>query len=320
MKHLFIINPKVRKLAGQLDTIVEEIRTFFLNYPQIQYAIHITRWRRDAEGFTRRYADGAAEIVRIYAVGGMGTFFEVINGAAGLPNVQVTLLPFGIENVFLHYFGKDTEERFLILRNMVFSQCISFDLIRCGSKLAAGFCLIGVEAVAAVTGRNIIEHLGLLSGKNIWTAAIYFFIALYQGSQKKNIRHYRLDIDGNSFSGDYTSIIIANQPHLGAVMYPAEEARPDDGILDIYVIKPSPSYQRIQMSIDYIKGRYAKWPRAIQHYQGKRISIVSDLVMPMCLDGEMFFNTNIQVEVVPHGMDFTGPLGGDAGKVSLWPV
>jgi diacylglycerol kinase family enzyme len=315
MKHLFVINPKARRLAGRVDEVAEEIRAFFRNYPQIQYDIHITRWRRDAEGFTRRYVNGAAEIVRVYAVGGMGTFFEIINGAAGQPNVQVTLFPFGVENSFLHYFGKEIMERFLMLRNLVFSQCISLNLIRCGNKLGISFCLIGVEAMAAGTGNAIIDSLKHLPCRHIWTTVIYFFSNLYYMAQKKNIRHYRINIDGNSFGGEYLNIHIANQPHYGAGMRPAAGGRPDGNLIDIYVSKPVPFYQRIKYASDYISGQYAKWPQAITHYRGKRVSIISDMVMPVCLDGEIFFDTVIQAEVVPHAADFTGPAGiGSAGR------
>jgi diacylglycerol kinase family enzyme len=315
MKHLFVINPKARRLAGRVNEITEEIRAFFLNHPQIRYDIHITRWRRDAEGFTRRYVDGAAEIIRVYAVGGNGTLFEVINGVAGLPNVQVTLFPFGVENSFLYCFGKDNVERFSTLRNLVFSHCISLDLIRCGNKFGTGFCIVGMDAMTAGTGKAIINSLNFIPCGNVWTAGIYFLVALYFMAQSKSIRHYRIDIDGYSFGGEYLNILIANQPYEGARIHPAAEARPDDGFIDIYMSKPVPFHQRINYISDYVKGRYTKWPQHIKHYRGKRVSIVSDTVMPVCFDGEIFFDTVIQAEVVPHAADFTGPAGiGFAGR------
>jgi diacylglycerol kinase family enzyme len=315
MKHLFIVNPKARRLVGRLDEVVEDIRDFFLNYPQIQYDIHITRWRRDAEGFTQRYVNGAVEIVRVYAVGGMGTLFEVINGAVGLPNVQVTLFPFGIENSFLLCFGRANIERFSTLRNLVFSQCISLDLLRCGNKFGMGFCLIGMEAMTAGTGKAVIDRLNFLPCGKFWTTAVYFFFGFYYRAQKKNLRYYRIDIDGNSFGGEYLTILIANQPYYGAKMRP--EARPDDGFIDVYVSKPASFHHHIKYTADYVKGQYTKWPQLIEHYRGKRVSITSDMVMSVCLDGEMFFDMVVQAEVVPHAVDFTRPANiGFAGKDS----
>jgi diacylglycerol kinase family enzyme len=316
MKHLFIVNPYARKLIGRVDEIVEDIRVFFFNnHQQIKYDIHITRWRRDAEGFVRRYVNGAPEIVRVYAVGGTGTFFEIINGVAGLPNVQVTIFPFGIHNSLLHYFGEAMVERFQTLSNLVFSRCISLDLIRCCNKFGVGFCLIGVEAMSVQMGRSIINKLKFLSSEGRWTKAIYFCSGLYYMSQKKTIRHYRIDIDGKSFGGEYLNILIANQPYYGSKMSPALDARPDDGFLDIYIAKPVPFHQRIGFVSDYMNGQYTKWFPFITHYRGRRVSITSDVVIPICFDGEMFFDTVIQAEVVPHAMNFTGPTGIDtAGR------
>ncbi|MDR0761346.1 MAG: hypothetical protein LBF74_14765 [Treponema sp.] len=315
MKHLFIVNPKARRLAGRVDEVVEDIRAFFLNYQQIQYDIHITRWRRDAEGFVRCYVNGAAEIVRVYAVGGTGTFFEVINGAVGLPNVQVTIFPFGIQNSSLHYFGQAHRERFLTLSNLVFARCLSLDLIRCGNKFGAGFCLAGMEAMSVKTGKAIIDSFKFLSCEDAWTSVVYLCTGLYYMAQKKSIRQYRIDIDGNSFGGEYFNITIANQPYCGGNMRSALEARPDDGFIDIYITKPVPLHQRIQFSVDCLKGQYTKWPHLVSHYRGKRVSITSDVVMPICFDGETFFDTAIHAEVVPHGIDFTGPIDIDsAGK------
>jgi diacylglycerol kinase family enzyme len=307
MKHLFIVNPKARRLAGRVDEVVEDIRHFFLNYPQVQYDIHITRWRRDAEGFARRYVNGAAEIVRVYAVGGMGTLFEVINGVAGMPNVQVTLFPFGIENSFLLCFGRANIERFTTLKNLVFSQCISLDLIRCGNKFGMGFCLIGVEAMTAGTGKAIIDRLNFLPCGKGWTSAVYFFSGFYYMAQKQNRRYYRIDIDGNSFGGEYLNILIANQPYYGAPI--SSEARPDDGFIDVYVLKPVSFYQYIKNTFKYVKGHYTKWPQLVKHYRGKRVSVASDMVMSVCLDGEIFFDMVIQAEIVPHAVDFTRPAG-----------
>jgi diacylglycerol kinase family enzyme len=202
-------------------------------------------------------------------------------------------------------------ERFLTLRNLVFSRCVSLDVIRCGNKFGMNFCLIGVEAMTAGTKKAVIDSLKFLPCKHILTFAIYFFISLYYMAHKKNIRYYRIDIDGNSFGGEYLNILIANQPYYGKMMRPAADARPDDGFIDIYLSRPVPFHKRVKYASDYIAGRYTKWPQAVTHYRGKRVSIVSDMVMPVCLDGEMFFDTVVQAEAVPHAADFTGPI--DAG-------
>jgi diacylglycerol kinase family enzyme len=310
MRHLFIINPDAHQLKGRTDDVIREIRSFFANYPQIRFDIHVTRWKRDAVGFTRRCVSGAGEIVRVYAVGGMGTLFEVINGVIGLPNVQVTAWPFGIDNSFLYYFGEKTIDWFRSLRNLVFSGVRALDVIRCGSNYSICSCYMGLEAVSAQYGDRIINRSGFFSQ---WAGGVYFTIAMYHALKKENEQPYHVSIDGLPLNGNYISLLIANQPYYAKGMYPAVDARPNDGILDLYLLRAAPGLKIIAMASDYVKGSYHKWPHNILHFRGKTITISSDQIMSICLDGEMFFDAVVEYEVIPHAVDFVCPPGTGIG-------
>ncbi|MDR1024823.1 MAG: hypothetical protein LBL56_03790 [Treponema sp.] len=307
MRHLFIINPKAFFIRGQTNKICQEIQSFFAAFPQVKYDIHITRWKRDAVGFTHRYVSAADRIVRVYAVGGMGTLFEVINGVAGLPNVQVACWPFGIDNTFLCYFGQDRIERFRSLKNLVFSGVSTFDLIKCGNNYGICTGYMGIEAIASQQGDSIIENVDFLPGWIIRTGSIYLALALYYSAKKETIQSYRVMIDGFSLRGTYRSILIANEPFLSKGLAPAVDARPDDGILDVYLIQSVPGFKMPPLIFDYVRGRYDKWPHYISHYQAKTVSIVTDQIMHICIDGEHFYDTAVEYEVVPRAVDFVCP-------------
>jgi diacylglycerol kinase family enzyme len=308
MRHLFVINPKAYLLKERTGEVIREIRAFFANYPRILYDIHVTRWKRDAVGFTRRYVSGAPEIVRVYAVGGMGTVFEVLNGVFGLPNVQITTWPFGIDNAFIHYFGKDIRERFFSLRNLVFSGVSSFDVIRCGNNygICAGF--MGLEAFASQRGETILKNLGWAAN---WSSGIYLASALFSGPQKEWELSYKILVDGLPLHGKYISVLVANQPYYAKGLNPAVDAEPNDGVLDIYLVRNVPGLKLLAMASDYVHGRYRKWPRAVSHFRGKTITVTSQEVMSICIDGELFYDASVEYEVIPHAVDFVCP---DAGK------
>jgi diacylglycerol kinase family enzyme len=317
MRHLFIVNPKALMLRGRTDEICREIRSFFAKYPEIVYFIHVTRWKRDAVGFTRRFVSGAAEIVRVYAVGGMGTLFEVLNGIIGMPNVQVTSWPFGVDNSFLFYFGKDKIERFHSLRNLVFSGTVSLDVIRCGNNygICAGY--MGLEAIASSQGDRIIERVDALTEFLGNHSAVYVAAALYHGIKRDTEQSFKLVLDGLPLHGNYISILIANQPYYGNGLRPAPEAEPDDGTLDIYVTRAVSGIQFIPMALDYVQGHYYRWPQSIHHFRGKKLAVSSDQMIPICIDGELFYDTAIEYEVVPQAVDFVCP---GAGNSALPPV
>ncbi|MDR0641846.1 MAG: hypothetical protein LBG07_05225 [Treponema sp.] len=309
MKHLFIVNPKAFFLKGRVDDVCSDICLFFVNYPQLEYEIHVTRWKRDAVGFTRRYVSTADRIVRVYAVGGMGTLMEIINGVVGLPNVQVAAWPFGVDNAFLRYFGKDRMEHFRSLRNLIFSGVSSFDLIRCGNNfgICAGF--MGLEAISARNGDRILGNADFMPGWLAHSGVIYLALCVYYGISKKISQSYQVIIDGTPLYGNYSSILVANQPYLGSGLQPAVEARPDDGFLDVYLIRPVTNYKLAVLALDYAQGRYYKWPQYISHYRGKTITVSSDQIMDICLDGEHFYDVTVEYQAVPHGLDFVCPAG-----------
>jgi diacylglycerol kinase family enzyme len=313
MRHLFIVNPKARLLKGRTEDIVREIRIFFGNYPQIKYSLHVTRWKRDAVGFTRRYVSGAEEIVRVYAVGGMGTLFEVINGVIGMPNVQIASWPFGLDNSFLYYFGADRMELFRSLRNLVFSRVAAFDLIRCGNNYGICSGFMGLEARAALDGDRLIDSVNFTipwSVRALHPGGFYMAAAIYHGLKKDRAQSYHVMIDGMPVHGIYTSILVANQPYYSKKMRPAMEAEPDDGILDIYLTRPVPRIKFFRIAADYAQGRYYKWPNSISHFRGKGISVSSDQMMTICIDGEIFFDASIEYEAIPRAVDFVCPGAG----------
>jgi diacylglycerol kinase family enzyme len=307
MRHLFIINPRAFFLKGQVDDVCREIHAFFAGFPHIKYDIHITRWKRDAVVFVHRYVSAADRIVRVYAVGGMGTLFEVINGVVGLPNVQVACWPFGIDNTFLWYFGKDRIGYFRSLKRLVFSGVSSFDLIKCGNNygICAGY--MGVEAMASQHGDSIIETMDFLPRWLIRTGGIYLALALYYCFKKETNQSYRVMLDGHPMYGKYRSILIANEPYLSSGLKPAVEARPDDGMLDVYLIQQVPNFKIPSLVLDYARGHYDKWSSHIFHYRAKTVDISSEQIMHICIDGEHFYDAAVNYEIVPCAVDFVCP-------------
>jgi diacylglycerol kinase family enzyme len=303
VKHLFIVNPSSSGVKGKVPGVVGKITSFFGDYPSMRYDIHVTRWKRDAVGFVRKYALASDEYVRVYAVGGTSTLFEVINGVIGLPNVQVANYPLGLGNSFLHCFGDRQFHLFLSLRNLVFSGTIPIDVIRCGYNYGIAFGLLGIESYACRDGDLFMEKTGL--GVDL----CYIGAGMYNYLWLNEIQEYSVNLDGSTLDGEYLTIFIANQPCYGIKMNPGPDARPNDGLLDLYLIKKPPKHKIPQTLYDYIHGFYRKWPEYIDHYTGRRLSISSGDIMCACIDGEIFYDTAIDFEIMPYAVDFVCPPG-----------
>ena len=302
MKHLFVINPKAKQIKGHVATFVKNINDFFLSYPWIKYDIHLTRWRRDAEGFIQRYVSDSQEMVKIYALGGTGTLFEVVNGVIGLPNVQITAQPLGALNSFIRSFGEDKLEQFCSLRNLFFSKIITIDALRCGKKYCISKSFIGILAKSSQVYDAFSGIIPLSVSKCLLLSGLYEVMSKTIHSQ-----YYTIEIDGNSYSGEYISIMVANEPYCGPGMTPAQGACPTDGLLDVYLVKAASRFTILRMIYDYEYGHHEKWPNNIFHLRGKSVSISSDEYVPINMDGELFYDKSIQYDIIPQAIDFACP-------------
>lgn len=177
MKHLFIINPNAARVKGNVANIVESIDSFFCDMKMENYQIHVTRYVRDGMGIANRFARTTNEPLRIHAIGGSGTLYEVVNGTIGLPNVQLATYPYGKKNYCVRNFDKNREYKFMSLRNQVFSNTLPVDTIRCG----------GTYGVCGAATKPVFKN----------------------GRVRER---YNVSIDNRDYSGHYFAVNIATMP------------------------------------------------------------------------------------------------------------
>lgn len=304
MKHLFIINSKAEQIAGHVDELEEHIKSFFSVNPKEEYSIHKCRWKRDASGFTRRTINDATEIIRVYALGGSGTLFEVINGIVGMPNAQVAWYPLGSNNSLLYTFGSGEKiALFQSLQNLCFSRVITMDTIKAGNHYMIANALIGTEAEAGKVGESLTKKIPF--SKNFYyTAREYVRPIFHQHSQ-----FYRFETENVSIEGEFYSILLTNVSAYGMGLQPASDAVFNDGYMDIYAIKPMPWKKSPMIISDYMNGSYDKWPEYISHYRCKKLHISSNTTMTIRLDGELFYDTSLDFEICPASVNFVCPPG-----------
>jgi diacylglycerol kinase family enzyme len=302
MKHLFIVNPTAWKVRGRVAQVKEDIEACFRNYPQLSCNIHVTRWRRDAVGYIKRFCRQEPGLVRIYAVGGVGTLFEVVNGAMGLPNIQVACYPLGRNNSFIHAFRAEGFHVFCELENLVFADAAPVDVIRCNGSYCLGFSFFGAEALADVQSGDLVARTFFPPG------LCHAYAGVSALSRSSALQHYSVTLDDRlCLDGDYLSAFVANQPFYGYGMCPGIDAAPNDGLLNLYLWRPLPRMTRLKIFRDYLRGQYYRWRNYILHYPFKRLSIASDDLIAISLDGEFSYATTLEYEIMPDALDFVCP-------------
>ena len=295
MKHCFLVNPA----AGKKDS------TFFCTTQikelcrELDYEILVSKKPGDLTRFAREAAETGEE-VRLYACGGDGTLNEVINGAAGHSNVSVTCWPVGSGNDFVKIFSDPA--RFRSLADLLDAEEASFDLIRCGSHYAVNICSLGIDARIAAEMAGF-KKIPLLSGFGAY--ALSTLVNVIKGIHEP----YTVELNGEVIDGDQTLICICSGRYYGGGFNPVPDAEPDDGVLEVLMIKPVSRLQVANLIGDYKAGKYRQLPEWIRHFRTDRVTVRCRKNTVVNLDGEVIWATDVTFENCPQSLRFAFPRG-----------
>ena len=297
MKHIFIINPA----AGKYDKTEEysaQIRSVFAKR-QDEYAICVSRFAGDCRNIAAEYA-ASGEEVRLYACGGDGTLNEVVNGAVGFPNAAVTHWPGGSGNDTIKMFSDPGA--FRDLERLADGEETKLDLIRCGDTWSVNILSIGFDAKVG-TDITRFKRLPLVSGKGAYILSIIANI-LHGLSE-----HYVVTINGETVDAEQTVICICNGRWYGGGFNPVPDAEPDDGLLDVLLVKKMGLFRALAVIGHYQKGEYKNYPELIRHEQCTALTIESDGESVVNVDGEAIYTKKAEIELVPGAIRFFYPKG-----------
>lgn len=298
MKHLFIINPA----AGKYDKtgeVTQRVRAA-CDKRCLAYEILVSR----APGDCAKIAHAAAQTgdpVRIYACGGDGTLNEVVNGVVGFRNAAITHLPGGSGNDFIKIFSDPLA--FGDVGRLLEGDVATLDAICCdGDHYALNVCSMGFDARIG-TSISKYKRLPFVSGAGAYflSTGVNFVKGLHE--------HYVVDIDGELFDDRQTMICVLNGRYYGGSFNPVPEAEPDDGLLDVLLVKAVSRASVPGIIGKYKTGQYARYPDVIRHFRARRIAIRCDKPGEINLDGELLMAKETTFEVVPRALRFIYPKG-----------
>ena len=122
--------------------------------------------------------------------------------------------------------------------------------------------------------------------------------------------HYVVTLDETeTVDAEQTMICICNGRWYGGGFNPVPEAEPDDGLLDVLLVKKVTLLQVPGVIGGYQKGRYADYPQLIRHVRCRRLRIRSDKPSVVNVDGEAIYTDDAQIELIPAAVRFFYPKG-----------
>lgn len=301
MKHLFIVNPVCGKGISH-ERCAEGIVEAMKNAGITDYEIHVTTAPRDGYEYTKKEVD-KGEPIRVYACGGDGTLYEVVNACACKKNAEVAAYPLGSGNDFIRIFGDKKS-----LRNVsdhVNGTPMEFDLIKCGDQYAINQCSMGIDAEICAK-QSSFKKLPFLSGEAAYTAALLF---CFIGKMKSR---FTITIDDEEpFTSDVLFAFCGNSRWYGGGYMAGPKALTYDGLLDFVVVKKDCTRLKLLSLIKpYKNGQHLDWERTI-FKRGKKMTVRSEKLAAVNVDGETEYVKESTFEIVEKGIKFVVPACSD---------
>lgn len=297
MKYVFLINPA----AGKCDQTKRytEIIDRMCGARKLEYAVAVSRQAGDLTAFARAEAE-TGQPVRLYACGGDGTLNEVVNGAVGFDNAAVTHFPGGSGNDFIRIFSDPSA--FSDLERLLDGEETQFDLIQCQDSYAINVCSMGLDARI---GTDIARYkrLPLVSGSGAYILST--LVNVLRGIHQP----CRLEIGDEVIDGEQTMVFIANGRWYGGGFHPVPEAEPDDGMLEVLIVKAVSRLKVAQVIGQYKAGGYRRFPDIILHRRCRALTVHCEKDSVINLDGELRRGRDVTIRVAKEKIRFFFPRG-----------
>ncbi len=224
-KLYFVINP----ISGthRKDNLREKIEQY-IDKEHFDYDFFYTEYPLHAREICENAVRNKVDIV--VAVGGDGTINEVVNGIHG-SEILLGILPFGSGNGLARHLKIPFNLRDAIeLINKGHFQKI--DTISVNNRIFVNVAGIGFDAMVAKKFSKSLKR-GFLS---------YFKIVSKEYNYYRP-KKYRLIIDGQQIVTKALMIVFANSDQFGYNTSIAPDAKIDDGLMDICIVKKVPALQ-----------------------------------------------------------------------------
>lgn len=295
MKHLFIINPNAGK-GKAFETVMPRIKEAVAER-NVDYSVYVSSSPEDTSSYCKKMGE-SGEKIRIYACGGDGTIYDVVNAIYGYDNIEFAAVPLGSGNDFIRLFG--TKEQFADIGAQIDGTAIKIDAIKCGDQIAVNQCSMGFDAEVCSKQADF-KKIPWLTGESAYTASLIYCL------KSKTANRFTVAIDdGEPMTDDFIFAFCGNSRFYGGGYQAAPYAVPDDGLLDFSIVRSMKIPRLLTQIGNYKKGRHYNWPETT-YVRGRKMTVHSDTPASVNVDGECDLVTDSTFEVIPSAFNFVIP-------------
>lgn len=291
---VFIVNPKA---GTRSQKHFRESVDRHLNHKKFEYGIWLTKQEGHAAELAKKALKEGYEIV--VAVGGDGSINEVASALVGT-EVILGIIPAGSGNgLAMHLgYGRDIDEAIKKLNTA------AVQTIDCGVMNGKPFINI-----AGIGFDGLVSNL--MKGST-WRGFLPYFLKSVEAGLTYTPRECSIKLDDKTLNLKCFAISIANGPMYGYNFQIAPDARLDDGLFEVVILKDAPFWQYFAAVPSMLNSRIYE-AEFVEHYAARQVSVASEGHNYVHLDGEgMVMEGVLQFELKPKALHILVPLKQDA--------
>jgi diacylglycerol kinase (ATP) len=296
-----IVNPNAGNGKGKKDwNRIADL----LKKNGIQFNVRFTERKAHATEFTRELIAGGYR--RIISIGGDGTLNEIVNGIFTQDQCQSTeiilsMIPVGTGNDWGRMFGiplvyegsvQVIKEGKLMLHDIGVINYYN------GEEKAIRYFLniagLGFESI-------VVKRTNKEKDRGKSSKAIYFYNLLSSLISYKNTQA-EITIDGKTSKAKIFSVNVGNGRYCGGGMRQTPDAIPDDGLLDITVIKEMGRIEIIRNLKLLYDGTILSHPK-VDGYRSNNLKVNSESLLYLEADGESLGHTPAEFSIIPSAVN-----------------
>lgn len=306
MIHHFIINPTAGKGSKQ-STLINKIHNVCEDM-NINYTIHVSEYSGHATKITKSICNKNVN-ARIYSCGGDGTLGEVCMGMGTgvMHNIELGCIPCGSGNDFIRNFS---DVDFYNINKQICGTSKQIDMMEVSIN---GKNIYSINAVSVGFDSEVgmrmskYKNIPFISGSMSYILAIIFSLTKLRGL------NIDIELDGHLIEGCYLLCMCGNGGFYGGGFHGAPLARLDDGLLDIVTVNDISIVKIPKLIGLYQKGAHRdkdmpELKNIISSYKSSNLTIKSDNILPITVDGEGFYSKEISIKIIPNALRFILPI------------
>lgn len=260
--------------------------TRLLREQDAQVHVEYSRGLEHACELARAAADRGDVVI---GVGGDG-MIGALGGVLADTEATLAILPAGRGNDFARQLGV-TSEPSAMAALLLRGEPTRVDVIEANGTIVLGSVYMGIDAVANVhinrakrLPGSLAYYLGPLRAVTTWKPATY---------------HVSIDDETIDVVG-YT-VVAANSGYYGYGLHVAPDARVDDGVLDVVVIRDAPKRLFFTVMRELADGGHVRRPE-VEVRRGRRIHVEADRDLPFGGDGELIGRLPVTIALRPGAL------------------